>query len=78
MAKDHINAGEKPANEALRLPPGRILQQMLGTMAYDGHGNSLGIVGRDVPAQLVVQMLNGKIRQLTKSEAKAFKRWNRL
>lgn len=78
MAKDHFNAGEKPATVATHLPPGKILQQVPGALAYDGDGNPLCIVGRDVPAQLVVQMLNGKVRPLTAAEAKAFKRWNRL
>lgn len=78
MANKQINAGAKPATECLHLPPGQILQQMPGTVAYDAEGRALSVVGRDVPAQLVVRLINGKIRPLTPAEAAAFKRWNRL
>lgn len=75
MPKQPINAGSKPATEAVCLPPGRIMQQLPGTVAYDATGRALGIVGRDVAPQLVVQLINGKIRPLTPAEAKAVRRW---
>jgi hypothetical protein len=76
MSKQHHNAG-KPATETVCLPPGEIMQQIPGTMAWGPDGRALGIVGRDVPAQLVVQLLNGSIRPLTDAEVKAFNRWRR-
>ena len=75
MPKQQINAGAKPATEGLCLPPGRILQQVPGTVAYGPGGKALGIVGRDVAPQLVVQLVNGTIRPLTPAEAKAVRRW---
>lgn len=75
MPEQPINAGQPPAPEALCLPPGRILQQIPGTVAYDANGKALGIVGRDVAPRLVVQLINGKIRPLTPAEAKAVRRW---
>jgi hypothetical protein len=74
MPKQQINAGAKPATEGLCLPPGRILQQVQGTVAY-ANGKALGIVGRDVAPQLVVQLLNGTIRPLTPAEARAVRGW---
>jgi hypothetical protein len=65
----------KPATETVCLPPGRIMQQMPGTMAWGADGRPLGIVGRDVPAGLVVYLFNGTVRPLTKPEARAFARW---
>lgn len=67
----------KPA-ERVCLPPGRIMQHMAGTIAWGPDGKALGIVGRDVPAQLVVELINGKIRPLTTAETRLFNRWNRL
>ena len=75
MPEQPINAGAKPAAEGLCLPPGRILQQAAGTVAYDADGKALGIVGRDVAPRLVVQLSNGTIRPLTPAEAKAVRRW---
>ena len=75
MPKQPIDAGANPATEGLCLPPGRILQQVAGTMAYDAGGKALGIVGRDVAPQLVVQLVNGTIRPLTPAEARAVGRW---
>lgn len=75
MPKQPINAGANPATEDLCLPPGRILQQVPGTIAYDAGGKALGIVGRDVAPQLVVQLVNGTIRPLTPSEARAVRGW---
>jgi len=71
-----INAGSTPATEAICLPPGRILQQVAGTVAYDAGGKALGIVGRDVAPQLVVQLVNGIIRPLTPAEARAVRGWH--
>lgn len=75
MARKQINAGGKPATEALHLPPGKILQQVAGTVAYDGYGNALGVVGRDVPPQLLVRLDDGRIRPLSPTEARACRRW---
>ena len=77
MANKQINAGAEPAPEALRLPPGQILQQVSGSIAiaYDSKGNVLGVVGRDVPAQLMVQMDDGRVRPLSPAEARACMRW---
>lgn len=75
MARKQINAGAEPAPEALHLPPGKILQQVAGTIAYDGYGNVLGVVGRDVPAQLLAQLDDGMVRPLTPAEARACRRW---
>jgi hypothetical protein len=75
MTTQPINAGAKPAAEGLCLPPGRILQQVPGTVAYDADGKALGIVGRDVAPQLVVQLVNGTIRPLTPAEARAVRGW---
>lgn len=75
MPKQPINAGANPATEGLYLPPGRILQQVAGTMAYDADGKALGIVGRDVAPQLVIQLIDGTTRPLTPAEARAAGRW---
>ena len=77
MSEQTINAGQPPATEGLCLPPGRILQQAVGTVAYDANGKALGIVGRDVAPRLVVQLINGKMRPLTPAEARAVGRWLR-
>jgi hypothetical protein len=74
MSKQRHNAG-KPATENVYLPPGKILQQLPGSIAWGADGKPLGIVGRDVPAQLMVQLPNGSIRPLTDAEAKAFAKW---
>jgi len=76
MSKQRHNAG-KPATESLCLPPGEIMQQMPGTMAWSADGKAIGIVGRDVPARLMVRLFNGSIRPLTDAEARAFARWQR-
>ena len=75
MPEQQINAGQSPATEGLCLPPGRILLQMVGTVAYDANGKSLGIVGRDVAPRLVVQLIDGTIRPLTPAEARAVGGW---
>ncbi|MBC7674773.1 MAG: hypothetical protein H7173_01765 [Rhodoferax sp.] len=75
MASKQTNAGAEPAPEALHLPPGKILQQLAGTVSYDAKGKALGVVGRDVPAQLLVQLNDGTIRPLKPAEARAYKRW---
>ena len=75
MGKQQINAGATPATEGPCLPPGRILQQVAGTVAYDASGKALGIAGRDIAPQLVVQLINGPIRPLTPAEARAVSGW---
>lgn len=76
MDKQRHNAG-RPATENVYLPPGEIMQQLPGTIAWGPDGQNLGIVGRDVPAQLMVQRPNRSIRPLNDAEAKAFARWQR-
>ena len=75
MPQQPINAGANPTTEALCLPPGRILQQAAGTVAYDANGKALGMVGRDVAPRLVVQLIDGTIRPLTPAEARAVGGW---
>ena len=75
MPKQQINAGAKSATEGLCLPPGRILQQVAGTIAWGPDGTALGIVGRDVRAEVLVELDDGTVRPLTPAEARAYKRW---
>lgn len=77
MKINRKNAGGQPANDIVRLPPGRVMQQLPGTIAYDDQGRRIGIVGQDVPPRLVVELINGTVRPLTDAETRAFRAWER-
>lgn len=69
------DAGARPATERVCLPPGRIMQHMAGTIAWGATRKPRGMVGSDVPAQMMVELINGKIRPLTPAEARLLSRW---
>jgi len=78
MGQRGKKAGKRPATGKVHLPPGEVLQQIPGTIHWcEKTGKALGIVGRDVPARLVVDDGNGSLRALTRAERRAYRAWER-